>query len=669
MALDKVLLEVLSNRFTGIVEEMGYVIHRAAFTTFVKETWDFDSALVTAGGEVFAYPRNIGVTNMLSMSMTAAIGCFETYEPGDVILSNDPIHARGMCTHLPDYMMFRPIFADGRLVCFGWCFLHASDVGGIVPGSIAPHASDRFQEGVVIPPVKLFKAGRLDEEVRRFILANCRIPEQNWGDICALTAALATAERRMGDCFAQYGAEEVSRMIDGLLDYGEARSRAVIAALPDGRYEFSDYLEGDLLKTHNVRIKLALEKKGSDILLDFSGTDPQVNAAFNLPTHGMLNQFLVLGVVNFLRTTDPGIPFNRGMVRPVSVKVPEGSILNPTKFAATGIRYTTALRVSDVVMGALSQAAPDRIPAAGSGQFGLLTLSDLDPHTGSYIVHVLEPLQGGSGGRPGKDGIDGMNFSGGALRNAPIEALELDSPIFVTGYMLNDGVAPGKWRGGSGILLEFQLLSPHAQISSRGWDRFHFRPWGRDGGSGGTLGHTSIIDPNGDATSIPKIEVLRLAPGHTVRIVSPGGGGFGDPLKRSPEAVQRDVEDGFVSSAEARDVYGVVLIEDGVDAAATMKLRQTLRSANTKNPSFFEYGSERQAYETRLSRSFQDLVVEVLAEEPVSSRLYLRDVIYDRALETGCEHLDRRALRALIDNLTEVARRPALGWPRLRAVG
>ena len=183
----------------------------------------------------------------------------------------------------------------------------------------------------------------------------------------------------------------------------------------------------------------------------------------------MLNQFIVLGVVNFLRTCDAGIPFNRGMVRPLTVTLPEGSLLNPTKYAPTGIRYTTALRVSDVVMGALSQAVPSRIPAAGSGQFGLLTLSDLEPKTGSYAVHVLQPLQGGSGGRPGKDGIDGVNFSGGALRNAPVEALELDAPIFVRRYELNDSVAPGKWRGGSGIVFECQLLSPHAQISSRGW--------------------------------------------------------------------------------------------------------------------------------------------------------------------------------------------------------
>lgn len=668
MSLDKVLLEVLNNRFTGIVEEMGYVIHRAAFTTFVKETWDFDSALITTDGEVFSYPRNIGVTNMLSMSMSAAIGCFEDYEPGDVVLTNDPIHAAGMSTHLPDYMMFRPIFHEGQLVCFAWCFLHSSDVGGIVPGSIAPHANDRFQEGVVIPPIKLFKASVLDEELRRFVLANCRIPEQNWGDISALTAALATAEKRVQECCIQYGGPQVREIITGLLDYGEARARQVFAALPDGRYEFSDYLEGDLLQTHHVRIKLALEVKGSDVLLDFTGTDPQVNAAFNLPTHGRLNQFLVLGIVNFLRTTDPEIPFNRGIVRPVDVKVPEGSILNPTRFAATGIRYTTALRVSDVVMGALSQAAPTRIPAAGSGQFGLLTLSDMEPLTGTFVVHVLEPLQGGSGGRPGKDGIDGVNFSGGALRNAPIEALELDSPIFVTQYQLNDAVAPGKWRGGSGIVFEFQLLSPHAQISSRGWDRFHFRAWGRDGGAGGTLGHTQIIDSQGQMRSIPKIEVLKLAPGETVRVVSPGGGGYGHPLDRDPKLVWRDIEDGFVTPEEAADAYGVMIGPAGVDGPRTRARRESMRRTGQATE-HFQYGQERLAYQSRLPEWFQDLLVEVLAEQPPASRLYLRDMIYSRCLKEGHAGMDRSVLLHMIHDLSEATRKPVLRRHRMRVVG
>jgi N-methylhydantoinase B len=658
MQLDKVLLEILANRFTGIVEEMGYTIHRAAFTTFVKETWDFDSALVTREGDVFAYPRNIGVTNMLSMSMKAAIECFDSFEPGDVVLTNDPLHARGMSTHLPDYMMFRPIFAGGELVCFAWCFLHSSDVGGIVPGSVTPNAEDRFQEGVVIPPVKLYKAGALDETLRRFVLANCRIPELNWGDISALNAALLTAESRLHETFARYAVDEVAEIIGGLIDYADARARAVFAAVPDGRYEFSDYIEGDLLRTDHVRIKLALTVSGEEVHLDFTGTDPQVNAAFNLPTHGMLNQFVVLGIVNFLRTSDPGIPFNRGMVRPVSISVPEGSILNPTAYAATGVRFTTALRISDVVMGALSQAVPERIPAAGSGQLGLLTLSDLEPDTGSYVVHVLQPLQGGSGGRPDRDGIDGMNFSGGALRNAPIEALELEAPIFITRYALSDAVAPGTWRGGSGVIFECQLLSPHAQLSSRGWDRFLFQPWGREGGHAGPQGRTEIIGRDGGVRAIPKIDVLKLEAGETVRVVSPGGGGYGDPFRRPPALVLRDVEDGFVGVAEAEAAYGVVIRGGQVDEAATGRLR----AAGPGGPAraAFDVGEERRAYEVGLPEAFQDMVWTILWEHPPASRLYFRDLVYRAARAGGVRGLGEAEVRALIEERTTLLRSPWL---------
>ena len=314
-------------------------------------------------------------------------------------------------------------------------------------------------------------------------------------------------------------------------------------------------------------------------------------------------------------------------------------------------------------MGALSQAVPSRIPAAGAGQFGLLTLSDLEPMTGSYVVHVLQPLQGGSGGRPSKDGIDGVNFSGGALRNAPVEALELDAPIFVRRYELNDAVAPGKWRGGSGIVFECQLLSPHAQISSRGWDRFHFNPWGREGGAGGTLGATVIIGRDGHERPIPKIEVLKLAAGETVRIVSPGGGGYGEAFERAPEAVLKDVEDGFVTLSEAKMAYGVIITGKRIDQAATVKLRQE----RVREPAIeFQYGDYRRSYEERLPEEFQDLVVSLLAAEPSGSRLYMRDVVYDRAFTHGTATLDADGIRRIISELNVANRQPVLGKSRLR---
>ena len=337
MATDKVLLEVLNNRFTGIVEEMGYIIHRASFTVFVKETWDFDSALVTTDGEIFCYPRNIGVTNMLGMHMGDAIRCIADYEPGDVIVTNDPHRTRGMCTHLPDIMMFKPLFAGGRLLAFAWCFIHSSDVGGLVPGSISPTAFDTFQEGLSIPPTKLVKAGKLNQELLDLILANCRIPDQNWGDMKALLAALSTCERRMDDVVARYGEDATRAVIPELLHYGERRARAVFEAIPDGGYEFWDYVEGDLFSRYHVRIKVRVDVSGSDIHLDFTGTDPQIRAALNMPTYDKPNQWLVLGIVNYLRTTDRSLPLNRGILRPVSVTVPKGSLLNPLPFVATVI--------------------------------------------------------------------------------------------------------------------------------------------------------------------------------------------------------------------------------------------------------------------------------------------------------------------------------------------
>ncbi|HXJ77191.1 MAG TPA: hydantoinase B/oxoprolinase family protein [Candidatus Methylomirabilis sp.] len=657
MAIDKVLLEVLNNRFTGIVEEMGYVIHRASFTVFVKETWDFDSALVTTGGEIFCYPRNIGVTNMLGMSMAAAIESIPSYEPGDVIVTNDPHRTRGMCTHLPDIMMFRPLFHEGRLVCFAWCFIHSSDVGGLVPGSISPTAFDQYQEGLQIPPTKLFRRGELNEELLRLILANCRIPDQNWGDMKALLAALTVAERRLDEVLAQYGGDTVREAIPALLDYGERRARQIFEAIPDGRYEFWDYLEGDLFARHDIRIKVAVTVTGTAIHLDFTGTDPQLRAALNMPTYDRPNQWIVLGIVNYLRTTDRSLPLNRGMLRPVTVDVPKGSLLNPLPFVATGVRHATGYRVSDSVLGALSQAVPARIPAAGAGQVAIVLLSHLDAASGNYKVNVLQPMQGGCGGRPSKDGIDGVNFSAGSLRNVPTESIELEAPIFVKRYMLRDEVAPGRYRGGAGVVFEFQVNTPNTVITARGMERFRFQPWGRVGAGPGAPGQTLVNPGEPDARLIGKIDVLKVEPGTTVRILSPGGGGYGNPFDRDPAAVAKDVADGLVTAAAALDEYGVVLTGGDVDVAATERRRAARRSA--RSAPAFSFGKEREAYESRFPPALQDAVAAELMNYPASSRHFWKEQVYDvLAAEpfAGQDPMDlRERVRAAFKTLSTLA--------------
>jgi N-methylhydantoinase B len=654
MSTDKVMLEILNNRFTGIVEEMGYVIHRASFTVFVKETWDFDSALITPEGEVFCYPRNIGVTNMLGIDMGPAIRAAGPLEPGDVIVTNDPHSTLGMCTHLPDIMLFKPLFFKGKLTCFAWCFVHSSDVGGLVPGSIAPTAYDRYQEGLAIPPSKLVKAGTLNEELLRIILANCRIPEQNWGDMKALLAALTIAERRIGQVVAQYGHATVERGIAGLLGYGERRAKEILSTIPNGEYRFSDYVEADFASRYFVRVKVRVVVEDGDLLLDFTGTDAQMRAAMNLPTYGKPNQWVVLGVVNFLRTSDRALPLNRGILRSVKVHIPEGSFLNPAPFVATGVRHTTGYRVSDAVLGSLSQAVPERIPAAGAGQVAIVLYSHLDPRTGGYKVSVLQPMQGGCGGRPVKDGIDGVNFSAGSLRNVPTESIELEAPIVVNRYMLVDEAGAGKWRGGSGVVFEFRSLAPNAVVTARGMDRFKLRPWGRKGGRPGTLGATLVNPGTAHEKDIGKIDILRLDPGDVVRITAPGGGGYGDPFERDPDLVLGDVLNGFVDAEEAAETYGVILTERAVDAAATAARRESSRRSDEE----FVYGPERAAYEARLPAELQDVVAELLAAYPAASRQFLRDRLYarieaDPAILRGGNAPMRSRIGALLEELMQ----------------
>lgn len=625
MATDKVFLEILNNHFNGIAEEMGYVIHRAAYTVFVKETWDFDTSLITRDGEIFCHPRNIGVGNMIGIHMGPAIACIDSYEPGDVIVTNDPRTTQGLCTHMPDIMLFKPLFFEGKLLCFAWCFVHSSDVGGLVPGSITPAAFDRYQEGICIPPTKLVSRGVLNEQLRDLILANCRIPEQNWGDMKALLASLTVCERRMGQLVKRYGFDAIDKGIDDLMDYAAVRARDILSEIPNGEYEFHDYVEIDYVSPYHLRLKVKLVVDDGNVVLDFTGTDPQVRAALNLPSFGRPNQWLVLAIVNFLRTSDPNLPLNRGILRSVSVKAPPGSVLNPSPTAATGVRHTTGYRVADAVLGALSQAVPQAIPAAGAGQVAIVLFSYIDPPTGGYKVSVLQPMQGGSGARPTKDGIDGVNFSAGTLRNVPTESIELEAPVFVRRYMLVDNASPGEYRGGTGVLLEFVCLAPEAIVTARGMDRFLLRPYGRKGAAAGPLGSCVLNPGTPKERRIGKIDKLELQRGDVVRIISPGGGGYGDPRKRNPALVAVDVINGLVTEEEARDTYAVALVAGMVDEAATAKLRAKRRARPSEE---FSFGRERKAYEKLFRPALQDLVARLLAKRPAPVRQYARGHLY-----------------------------------------
>ena len=638
---DKVFLEILNNRLNGITSEMGHIIHKASFTPFIKEAWDFGEALVNLKGEIFSYPKDIGVAFMATALMDELVAKFmEDCQPGDVLVCNDPMNSGGLCTHLPDMHLLKPIYWKGELLCFSWTFIHSSDVGGLVPGSIAPSAYDIFQEGIRIPPMKLYKAGQPNKDLIEVFLANGRIPFYNWGDLKALLSAMDVAEKRLHQTIEKYGVDRVRSGMEDLLVWGEERAKQIIAKIPDGVYEFHDYIELDITNEPPARIKLRLEINGEDLHLDFTGTDPQVRAALNLPTEGKNHHFINAGVFNFFHSVDKSAPLNRGMVRPVRITIPRGTIINPEKYAAVGVRFATAVRVMDIIIAALSLATDSGtgkvegagiLPAAGSGMLGVSLLSYIDGRTGETKVNVLQPMWGGSGARPTKDAIDGADFAAGFMRNIPAETSEAEMPMLVHEYKLSSKApAPGKYRGGLGIDFSFQVFAPNAIVTARGMERFHFRPWGRKGGAPGTLCETLV-----NRKSVGKVtNALYPTPGDVVSINTPGGGAFGDAFERDPAKVLKDVSEEIISIDIARRDYGVVITPDlRVDGKATAALRAD--RPKKREPGEFSYGPEREAYEAAFPPEVQDALAKALLVVPASQRQFYKSRVWAKVTDNG----------------------------------
>jgi N-methylhydantoinase B len=594
---DPVLLSVLQSRMKAITEEMAAAMLRTAHTVFVKETQDFGAVLVSTGGEVFAAPVDTAVSTMAGLPCGIVPSAFDDYEPGDVVITNDPDLTRGLSTHLPDIWMWKPIFADGRIVAFAVTFIHSSDIGGKVPGSISPSNGEIYQEGLRIPLVKLFKAGVPNQDVIDFLLLNTRIPEQQWGDFKAQVATLNTAEKRVHELVARYGTAVFETAIDDVLDLAEAHARKLVAAMPDGDYHFTDYLEADHVGAGLIRIQLALKVRDTDIELDFTGTDYQVQAALNLPSWNQRgHRQICIGLLNYFRTLDPSAPYNSGLVRPLKLSIPEGTLLNPDVESAYGVRAATMYRVLDIVMGALAQAVPGVIPAAGAGGIAIVLLAGFDPETGERKVEVAQPLSGGSGARPSKDGIDGVSFAAGFLRNVPNEVLESDMPVLVERYGYRDGSpGAGRWRGGSGMTFALRMLGSDMQMTARGLERFTFRPWGLRGGQPGALGQVLVNPGTQGERDIGKIDVLALQSGDVVEFRTASGGGIGLPSQRPPERVLADVAAGLIDPAQAEADYGVIIVDGSIDRAATDACRASMSSSEIP----VSFGPEREAYEER----------------------------------------------------------------------
>ena len=568
--------EIFANLFRAIVNEMGWIIQRSAHTTFVKETLDFGTALVTLEGEQFAVVDATGVTALVGVPMAPGIAAFTDWAPGDIAITNDPYTTAGMVTHLNDVYFLKPIFAGGELLCFAWAFIHCSDIGGNVPGSIDGTNGEVFQEGLRIRSTKLYREGVLNQDLVDMISSNCRSPEMNWGDLGAAVSGLNRAEERLQQLTTRYHPETVRGAMYRILDRAEALTREVLKEIPAGCYEFVEYLEDNYVNTVPIRAKLMLTARGDGTVeLDFSGSDPQVASAINMPAGGQKHHpMLSLAIMNFVVTATEGQIFNAGMLRCIDLVLPEHSFVNASFPAACGMRVVTTMRVHDMTLGALASAIPGRVPAGGAGQLAIISVSTVDL-AGRTRVVAANAVVGGSGGGLGLDGISGTDFPTAALRNIPTEVLEAEAPVLVHRFVLRtDSEGAGRQRGGFGVEYAFEVTDHRATVVTRGKDRHKFSAWGVDGGKAATPSFSLVRKADGSEHNIGKQAVYQPHPGDVLIVGGGGGGGFGDALERHPEQVRHDILDGLISPQRARAQYGVLLTEDGqVDHAASAALR------------------------------------------------------------------------------------------------
>lgn len=632
MRLDPVLLEILLHKVTAIAEEMAITLQRTARTTYVKEAGDFGTALATPAGRFFAYPKALGVSGFLDSNVGPAMGCVGPLEPGDVVITNHPFESRGLATHMPDLHLIRPIFHEGRIVAHAWDFIHSADIGGGVPSSISPRFSDLFQEGLQIPPVKLVKAGTMDEGFLKVYASNCRTPEVNLGDLKAMLVALLVGERRVHELIARHGVETVMQAQADLAEYAATKALAVQRMIPDGSYDFWDLMDDDFNSRVPIRLRCRLTARAGEIHLDFTGSDPQVPAAYNIPTGGQRHPWLTLKLMHFIYSHDKTIPLNHGIFDHITVHAPLGSVVNPEPGAAVGVRSATAIRLNEALIGAIATARPGLMPAPSGGVMIPSVLVEQDGRTGERRVIVLQSLVGGTGARAGTDGVDGRDSSLANQRNTPIEKTEEEAEAVITDYALRpDSGGAGQWRGGTGVVFSVCVARHGSAVLGRGMERFVFRPWGMQGGIPGEKARVVVnLGAAGDR-ELGKLDIFYPEPGDVVTIMTPGGGGYGDPLDRPAAKVCEDVAFGYVSEVMALRDYGVVLRNGALDEAATAVLRAETRRGRPARGAF-DFGSERDAWDAVFDDSAMTEINALLMRLGTNMRARRRRKLFERVV-------------------------------------
>jgi N-methylhydantoinase B len=523
-AIDPITLEVLRNGLESIADEMGVVLKRTSFSPNIKERMDASCAIFDPDEQLVAQAEHVPVhLGSMLRAVKATVAAAGRVDDGDVVIVNDPFTGG---SHLPDITLVAPVYVEARHLGYVATRAHHADVGGMEPGSMPGNSREIYQEGIVIPAVKLYRSGQLQDDVLRLILANVRTADERRGDLNAQLAALRVGEQRLKELAGRYGADLLVAGFDAILDYTERRMRRRLAELPPGTYSGEDFLDDDGTGDEPVRIALKVTVTRDRLVLDFAGSSPQrrgnINAVAPMTYSGVFFAVKIL--------TDPEIPVNAGTFRPVELKLPEGCFLNAVPPAAVCAGNTeTTQRIADTVLKVFAQFAPDRIPAASQGTMNLIGIGGRDPAGKPYTY--IETIGGGQGGRPMGPGDDGIQCNMTNTMNTPIEALEITYPLRVERYELREGSAgAGKHRGGEGLVRAIRVLDREARVSLQS-ERRRFAPYGLHGGADGTRGRNSVVHADGTVEEVPGKASLTLEPGEVVVVETPGGGGWGKARK------------------------------------------------------------------------------------------------------------------------------------------
>jgi N-methylhydantoinase B len=549
--LDPITVEVVRNKLEGIANEMQQTLLRSSFSPIVKEGLDASSSLFTIRGETLAQAIAIPIHLAAFIPMVKKIlevFPLATMKPGDVYCMNDP-YLGG--THLPDIALVQPIFASGRPIAISATMTHHQDMGGMAPGSIPPTATEIFQEGLRIPPLKFFGAGVYNETLVAIIRQNVRIPDTVMGDLNAQMAACNVGARRIAALAEDLGDNHALAIFDDLLDRSETLTRAALRQIPEGTYRYVDFSDNDGIELDkNIRFEVTVTVKDGSFHCDFTGSSPQVRGPFNSAPSGAL-----AAACYVVRTvTDPGIPTNEGCFRPISLELPKGSVVNPREPAPVNSRAATIKRITGCILGALKDVVPDKVSADSSGEMVALMFGGRYGDGTAFVTGEL--IAGGSGAGPKSDGVDVIETDVTNCMNLPVEAMEMDAPIRVHQLALRENSGGvGTHRGGLGIVKEYEILEGEVSFTYRG-ERHFFAPQGTRGGGEGVKAKAVITRAGGREEAIPSKMLTTLKRGDRVVIETAGGAGNGPASARDRAMVATDVADGKVSESQARALYG-----------------------------------------------------------------------------------------------------------------